>query len=103
MIAPAAVLVGCCTKARRLAVPGTLFKLKTAEPGVPAAVAVTWNAPTCELAATETVATPVLSVATAEGPEKVTLAPVVGAVNVTMIPGTPLPCASCTLALSGLG
>src|SRR5262252_6431149 len=100
--APAAAFVGSCTNARRLAVPGTLLRLKTAGVGVPGALAVTWKEPTEELAVTEIAATPVLSVGTAVDPEKLTLAPLAGAANVTTTPGTPLPCVSCTLALSWL-
>ena len=69
---------------------------------MPAAVAVTWNVPTCALAVTEIDARPVLPVVTVAEPVKVTLAPLGGAANVIETPGTPLPCASCTLTLSGV-
>ena len=48
-------------------------------------------------------ATPLLSVGTVAGPENVTLAPLDGAAKVTATPGTPLPSASCTLALQLAG
>jgi hypothetical protein len=94
MTAPAAVSVGCWTKARRLAVPGTLVKAKIAGVAIPGAPAVTWKDPTCEFATTETEATPVLSVIALAGPVNVTLGPLAGGVNVTTTPGTPLPSAS---------
>ena len=87
MIAPAAALEGCCTKARRLADPGTFVRLNTAGLGVPGAVAVTCNGPTCVLAVTKIPATPVPSVVTVVEPRNVTLAPLAGAEKVTATPG----------------
>src|SRR5215469_2418209 len=100
MMAPAGAFEGCCTKARRLAVPAMLVKLNTAGVTMPDAVAVTWKDPTCVLAVTEIAATPALLVVTVAGPEKLTLAPPEGAAKVTATPGTPLPKVSCTRALS---
>src|SRR5215469_341971 len=100
MMVPANAFEGCCTKARRLAVPAILVKLKIAGVEIPEEVALTWQAPTWVLAVTEMAATPVLSVMTVDGPEKLTLAPLDGAAKVTETPGTPLPCVSRTIALS---
>jgi hypothetical protein len=79
-----------------------LVRLNTAGLGVPGAVAVTCKGPTCVLAVAEIAATPVLSVVTVAGPENVTLAPLAGAEKVTVTPGTPLPCASLTLAFNAV-
>jgi hypothetical protein len=65
-------------------------------------VAVTWKDPIWEFALTAIAATPVLSVVTVGGPEKLTLAPLDGAVKVTAAPGMAFPSASCTLAFSAL-
>src|SRR4249919_1446331 len=58
MRAPAPTLEGCWTKARWLAEPATLVKVKVAGVTMAGAVAVTWTAPTWELAVTEIAATP---------------------------------------------
>ena len=102
MTVPATAPEGCCTKVRWPAELGRLFKSKTAGAAVPGALAVTSKAPNWVLAVTEIAATPLLSVVTVAGPENVTLAPLGGAAKVTTTPGTPLPSASCTLALSWL-
>src|SRR6516165_4349890 len=98
--APATVLVGCWAKTRWLAEPATLVKVNVAGVPIPEADAFTAKEPTCELAVTEIAATPVLSVFTIAGPEKVTLGPLLGAEKVTGTPGMPLPSASWTPALS---
>ena len=67
MTAPATALEGCWTKARWLAEPATLVRLKTAGAAVPGALAVTWKEPTWELAVTEIAATPLLPVVTVGG------------------------------------
>src|SRR6516225_7319993 len=96
MTAPAAAFEGCCTKARRLAEPGMFVKVKIAGVAIPEAVAVTWKEPTWELAVTKIPAIPVPSVVTVAGPRKVTLAPLVGAENVTATPGIAFARVSCT-------
>ncbi len=82
--------------------PGKLVRLKRAGAEAAAVVAVTWNAPVCELAVMAgAIATPSAPELTVAGPENVTLAPLAGAVKITEALGIGLWYRSSTRALSG--
>jgi hypothetical protein len=102
--APKAALMGVLwplplTTAMFVGAPAVFERVKVAELATPLAVAITLYDPTVPLAVSAgEVAFPFASVVTVADPLNVALAPLWGAVNVTLTPGTGLPPPSLTTA-----